>query len=319
MPPELQILLAIALDALLGDPRRIPHPVRLIGAFAAALERPLRALFRNAFASGLAHWLIVVSVAGAGAGGIFYAASRLHPLAGDFAAVILFYLGFAGRDLIDHAARVRRALEAGNLPEARRMAGMMVGRDTDNLDRAGVARAAVESVAENLVDGVTAPLLFAAAGGPVGLWVYKAISTLDSMFGHKDERCILFGRVAARMDDAANYLPARLTAPLIAVAACITGLNARLSLRILRRDGNKHESPNAGLSESAFAGALDVELGGVNHYGGEPEFQRLMNAGGAPVGTDHIRKACCLAIASALLFLLIVLAARALATGWLQS
>lgn len=319
MPLEIQILLAVALDAVLGDPRRIPHPVRLIGAFASALERPLRALFRSAFAAGLVHWLIVVSVAGAGACGIHCAAARLHPLAGDFAAVFLFYLGFAGRDLIDHAARVRLALEAGNLPEARRRVGMMVGRDTENLDQAGVARATVESVAENLVDGVTAPLFFAAAGGPVGLWVYKAISTLDSMFGHKDEAYILFGRTAARMDDAANYLPARITAPLIAVAACMIGLNARGSLRILRRDGRKHASPNAGLSEAAFAGALGVELGGLNHYGGEPERQAFLNHGGAPAGLVHIRQACRLAITASLLFLLIILIARVLAAGWLKS
>ena len=189
---EYQIMIAFAIDAVLGDPPWLPHPVKFIGKFAAGLEQPLRALFRSAFIAGLILWLIVLAAVAGIAGGVLFAAYRVHPLAGDIVGIFLIYLGFAGRDLYDHANRVYKALTADNLPEARRRVGMMVGRDTANLDQAGIVRATVESVAESVVDGVTAPFFFAVIGGPIGLWLYKAVNTLDSMFGHKDRRYIIF-------------------------------------------------------------------------------------------------------------------------------
>jgi len=311
---EYQVVIAFALDAVLGDPPWLPHPVRFIGKFAAGLEQPLRSFFRNAFIAGLILWLIVLAAVAAIAGGLLFAAYRVHPLAGDIAGILLIYLGFAGRDLLDHANRVYKALAADNLPEARHRVGMMVGRDTANLDQAGIARATVESVAESLVDGVTAPFFFAVIGGPVGLWLYKAVNTLDSMFGHKDRQYILFGRAAARIDDAANYLPARLTAPIVAIAAFLSGCNARASLRILRRDGRKHASPNAGLCEAAFAGALEVQLGGLNYYDGQPEYLPVLGDAKQPLTAQHIRQANRLMVTTALLFFFLLIGIRLLAT-----
>jgi adenosylcobinamide-phosphate synthase len=307
---EYQIIVAFALDAVLGDPAWFPHPVRFIGKFAAGLEQPLRSSIRNAFVAGLLLWLIVAGVVGGIVGGVLFAAYRIHPAAGDIAGIFLFYLGFAGRDLFDHANRVYKALIAGNLPEARRLVGMMVGRDTANLDQAGIARATVESTAESMLDGVTAPIFFAVIGGPVGLWIYKAVNTLDSMIGHKDRRYLYFGRAAAKIDDAANYIPARLTAPLVAVAALLTGCDARASLRMLRRDGRKHPSPNAGLCEAAFAGAMGVQLGGLNYYDGQPEHLPVMGDAKQALAARHIRQANRLMIVTALLFLLLLVTFR---------
>lgn len=309
---EYQIIIALAIDAVFGDPPWLPHPVKLIGRFAAKLEQPLRSLFHNAFIAGLILWLIVLATVAGIAGGVLFAAYRIHPLAGDIIGIFLIYLGFAGRDLFDHADRVYKALTTGNLGSARRRVGMMVGRDTANLDQANIVRATVESVAESLVDGVTAPFFFAVLGGPIGLWLYKAVNTLDSMFGHKDRQYILFGRTAARIDDAANYLPARLTAPLVPVAALLIGCNARNSLRILRRDGRKHASPNAGLCEAAFAGALEIQLGGLNYYDGHPEYLPTLGDDKQPLTADHIRQANRLIIITALLFLFLLLTFRLL-------
>lgn len=321
---EYQIMIAFALDAVLGDPSWFPHPVRIIGRFAAKLENPLRSLFRNAFGpwqafAGLMLWLIVILTVAGIAGGILFAAYMIYPPAGDILGIFLLYLGFAGRDLIDHANHVRKSLANNDLPKARCQVGLMVGRDTANLDQAEIVRATVESIAESMLDGVTAPIFFAVIGGPVGLWIYKAINTLDSMFGHKDQRYLYFGRVSAKIDDAANYIPARLTAPLVSIAAFLTGGNAADSLRILRRDGRKHPSPNAGLSEAAFAGALGVQLGGLNYYDGQPEQMPVMGDDKQPLAVRHIRQACLLMLVTALLFLFLLMTVRLLATryAWL--
>lgn len=309
---EYQIAIAFALDTVLGDPPWIPHPVKFIGAFAIRLEQPLRSLCRNAFVAGLVMWLTVIAAAGGIAGGILFAAYRLHPLAGDVIGIILIYFGIACRDLADHSQRVYKALAANDLPEARRRLGMLVGRDTASLDPAGMVRATVESVAENLADGVTAPIFFAVLGGPVSIWLYKAINTLDSMFGHKDRQYIRFGWISAKLDDAANYIPARITAPLVAVAAFFTGGNARESLRILRRDGRRHPSPNSGLCEASFAGAMEIRLGGLNYYDGVPESLPTLGDDKQPLTARHIRQANRLMIATAALFLLLVISLRLL-------
>jgi len=210
--PSVLLPLAVALDFALGDPPSWPHPVRVIGAVAARCEAvSRRALSREILAGGLC-WAVVMAVTVGVAWGALALAGALHPLAGDAVALYFLYAGVAARDLGRHATRVYRALEAGNLPLARREVSMIVGRDTDGLDASGVARACVESVAENIVDGVGAPLFWAAVFGPLGVMGYKAVNTMDSMFGYTNSRYIRFGRVAARADDAANWLPARLTA-----------------------------------------------------------------------------------------------------------
>ena len=171
-------------------------------------------------------------------------------------------------------------------------------------------RAAVESVAESLVDGVTAPLFFAVLGGPVGALVYKAINTLDSTFGYRTERYLRFGWASARADDAANFIPARLTAPLVALAALLQGRSPARALRVWWRDGRKHESPNAGLSEAAVAGALNVQLGGLNYYAGEALAKPAIGDPGEPLRRGHIWRANLLMFASAALALLLYMGLR---------
>jgi adenosylcobinamide-phosphate synthase len=226
-------------------------------------------------------------------------------------SVLVIYTTIAARDLARHSMAVLRPLAAGDLIEARRRVAAIVGRDTDRLDEAGVVRAAVESVAESTVDGVTAPLMFAALAGPVGAMVYRAINTLDSLFGHQDERYGQFGWAAARIDDLANYLPARLTAPLLCLAALLLRLRPGLAWRTLLRDGRNHASPNAGLTEAAMAGALGVHLGGVNHYDGQPLEKPTIGEAIVPLSARHIRLANALMFTTAGLFLMACLVLRA--------
>ncbi|MCX6900426.1 MAG: adenosylcobinamide-phosphate synthase CbiB [Verrucomicrobia bacterium] len=307
---ECQVIAAFALDLLLGDPRWLPHPVKLIGRFAAALEAPLRRSISNARVAGVIAVVIVLSVTGLIAFALVHCAAALHPIAGDVVSILLLYTTFATKDLAQHAHAVYRALADDGLPEARRRVAMIVGRDTANLDEREVVRATVESVAESLVDGVTAPLFFSVLGGPIGAMLYKAVNTLDSTFGYKDERYLQFGWASARLDDVANFLPARLTAPLVAVAAALLGHNALRSLRIWLRDGRKHASPNAGLSEAAVAGALGVQLGGLNYYGGEPSEHPRMGDPTRPLERRDIPRANALMLATATLALIVFNGAR---------
>jgi adenosylcobinamide-phosphate synthase len=264
---EYQILIAILLDQLLGDPRWLPHPVRIIGAACTGCERLTRALLPP-FAAGICSVALILGLTGATTWGMLAGATLLHPWLGSLVSILLLYTTIAPRDLVRHSTEVYTPLAAGDLPEARRRVGMIVGRDTAALDEAGVARATVESVAESMVDGVTAPLFFAVLGGPMGAMLYKAINTMDSMFGYKNERYRAFGWAAARLDDLANFLPARLTSLMIPAAAFLLRLDAKGALFILLRDRRKHASPNSGHTEAAVAGALGVQLGGPSPYFG---------------------------------------------------
>ena len=267
---EIQILIALLLDLVLGDPRWLPHPVRLIGRLIAALEGPARRAIPDARLAGSVTALAVIMAAALTTGAMIGIAGWIHPLLEDAVSILLLYTTLAARDLADHSIGVYRALERFDLAEARRLVSWLVGRDTERLTEAEVVRAAVESVAENTVDGIIAPLFFAAIGGPAMAMAYKAASTLDSMIGYRSERFIDFGRTAAKIDDGANYIPARLAAPIIAVAAALTGGRAAAAWRIARRDGRKHMSPNAGIAEAAFAGALGIRLGGIMQRRGRP-------------------------------------------------
>jgi adenosylcobinamide-phosphate synthase len=240
-------------------------------------------------------------------------ARAMHPVVADVVSIGIIYTTIAARDLARHSNAVRQALAAGDLPEARRRVAMMVGRDTDHLDEQGIVRGTVESVAESTVDGVTAPLFFAAVAGPVGAMVYRAISTLDSTFGHRNERYLEFGWASAKLDDVANYIPARLTAPLICVAAALTFQRPLASFRTLLRDGGNHDSPNAGLPEAAMAGALGVRLGGLNYYFGRPVSKPAIGEPARKLSRAHIANANAVMFATAAIFLAAVLSLRHLA------
>ena len=218
-------------------------------------------------------------------------ATIIHPLLGDLVAIGLLYTCFALQDLRRHALAVFHPLVIGDLATARKKIAMLVGRDTENLDEAGITRATVESVAENSVDGVTAPLLFAFIAGAPGAIFYKAVNTLDSTYGYKNERYFHFGWAAAKFDDLVTFLPARISALLVPLAAQLTGLNRLESWRMFRRDRHNHPSPNGGQIEAAFAGALGVKLGGLNYYAGEESNRPEMGDAKQPLEANHIKQA----------------------------
>jgi len=267
--PWVQLAAAFLLDLLLGDPRGWPHPVRLIGRLATWSEAVLRRLhFIPLRLAGVLAVFIVVGLSAFSAWALLQAAFLFHPLLGALASVVMLASTFAARDLAGHARAVLSALEAGDLPEARERVGMMVGRDTAEMSAQDVAQAAAESVAENTVDGVTAPLFYAMLFGPVGAIAYKAVNTLDSSFGYRNERYREFGWASAKIDDLANYLPSRLTVAALVPAAFLLRLRYDEIMASVRSTAALHASPNAGYPEAAFAGALGVRFGGSRFYGG---------------------------------------------------
>lgn len=309
MPPWAYLPAAVALDLIVGDPRWLPHPVALLGRLIAWADRWLP---RTRLA-GLALWLACASAAGATAWGALQLAALAGPGWATACWIALAAVGLASRSLAGHALAVARPLASDDLPAARRAVGMIVGRDTDALDADGVARAAVESVAENSNDGVIAPLFYLALGGPAALWVFKATSTLDSMVGYRDERYRRLGWASARADDLLGLIPARLTALAFALVAPVVGGSPWRTLAIAWRDGQRHPSPNAGVAEAAAAGALGLRLGGPASYRGEPSAKQLLHAEGRPPAPPDIGRSVWLMLAAALLLTAIATGAQALA------
>ena len=280
---------AAALDWLVGDPETWPHPVRWIGAACTAGERRLRRAEAGAeyeLAAGAGLTCVIVGRSYLLTALVLRAATRLDRALGAVAAVVLASTCLAGRSLADEGAAVLRALDANDLPRARQRLARIVGRDTAALDEHGISRAVIETLAESCCDGIVAPLFFLASGGVPAAMAFKAVSTLDSMIGHRTPEYLYFGRAAARLDDAANWLPARLTGLLIVALAS----RPAEAMAVYRRDRVRHASPNAGHPEAAMAGALGVELGGPSTYGGEPHDAPRLGAGlPLPVGSDAHR------------------------------
>jgi adenosylcobinamide-phosphate synthase len=300
-----RLAFAYALDLLLGDPEWFPHPVRGFGLLIRAGEGWLRSLGR-----GPRHELLAGAALTCSLTSIGWALGRPKDPSWQ---VLLAWTALATRSLLSESHAVIRALEAGDLALARGRLSRIVGRDTAHLNESEISRAVIETLAESACDGIVAPLFWLAAGGVSCAMSYKAINTLDSMIGHPEPPYRYFGRVAARLDDAANFIPARLTAAGIVVAAKLHQLDAECAHRIWRRDGNKHASPNAGQSEAAMAGALGVRLGGASSYDGHPHRAPLLNAAGRPPSVRDARSALSMvAIVSGMAFAaaLLVVAAR---------
>jgi adenosylcobinamide-phosphate synthase len=297
---------AYGLDLACGDPEWLPHPVRAIGALIRGLERLLYRR-RGRFWAGVALLLTTVGITLAVVALLLALAGRGGPSLRFLVSVTLIWMALATRSLLDHAEAVRRPLAASHLEDARAAVARMVSRDTQALDAVGVARACIESLAENLTDGCLSPLLFALAGGPIAAWGLKAVSTLDSMVGYRNARYAEFGWASARCDDLAHYLPARLLWVILPVASWCCGADARGGLRALRRDGGKTESPNSGLAEAGVAGALGAELGGPGCYAGEMVEKARLNPGAAAPQTADIRRAQRLVLVASALPLLAVL------------
>jgi len=264
---------AYALDWCVGDPEWLPHPVRLMGWSIDAAERALRRSCSGNRFELVAGGVVAVGVPVLSALCVYALLKHLktnHPAVATASEIWLASACLSTRNLLDEAADVMRALENEDLERARLRVARIVGRDTGELGQEEICRALVETLAESLSDGIVAPLFYLAIGGTPLAMAYKAINTLDSMIGHKDEKYLYFGKVAARMDDVANYVPARISALLLCLAAELTPrASGTRTGQVWLRDGSKHESPNAGQVEAAMAGLLGVRLGGTNKYAGE--------------------------------------------------
>lgn len=260
------------LDCWLGDPQHWPHPIRVIGNVINLVQRAVRRVChsdRALMLGGALLWIIVVGATWALSWGILALAYRLHEWLGVAVEIWMIYTLLAGRCLGDAAREVEKPLRAGDLTQSREKLSWIVGRDTSQLQPPQITRAVVETVAENSVDGVIAPLFFLLLGGAPLAMAYKAVNTLDSMVGYKHQKYRAIGMVSARIDDIANFIPARLSWLLLALAAKLCGNDASSALRIGWRDRRNHSSPNCAWPEATVAGALGIRLGGPNDYFGE--------------------------------------------------
>lgn len=310
------VLGGFVLDALFGDPAWLPHPVVYMGKAISKLEKFLRPRLPKTPQGELLGGAIVAFCLPVGTflltGLVCWGAARLHPLLG--LAVQMFWCGqaLAARGLVQESTNVYKELKKPDLPGARKAVSRIVGRDTAELTAEGVTKAAVETVAENASDGVIAPLLYMLLGGAPLALTYKAINTMDSMLGYKNEKYLYFGRVPAKLDDAANYIPSRLAGLLWVAAAALTGNSARGAWKIWRRDRRRHASPNSAQTESACAGALGVQLAGPAYYFGQYYPKRTIGDALRPIEPEDILRANRMMVAESILALAIGLGLRVL-------
>ena len=310
------VLGGFVLDTLFGDPPWLPHPVVLMGKAISALEKRLRARLPQTPQGELLGGAVVAFTLPVGTflltSLVCLGAAKLSPWLGM--AVQMFWCGqaLAAKGLAQESTNVYRALIKPDLPAARKAVSRIVGRDTQNLTLEGVTKAAVETVAENASDGVIAPLLYMLLGGAPLALTYKAINTMDSMLGYKNEKYLYFGRAAAKLDDAANYLPSRLAGLLWCAAAALTGNSPKGAWRIWRRDRRCHTSPNSAQTESACAGALGVQLAGPAYYFGEYYAKPTIGDPLRPIEPEDIRRANRMMYAESVLALAVGLAVRAI-------
>ena len=310
------VLGGFVLDALFGDPAWLPHPVVYMGKAISKLEKFLRPRLPKTPQGELLGGAIVAFCLPVGTflltGLVCWGAARLHPLLG--LAVQMFWCGqaLAARGLVQESTNVYKELKKPDLPGARKAVSRIVGRDTAELTAEGVTKAAVETVAENASDGVIAPLLYMLIGGAPLALTYKAINTMDSMLGYKNEKYLYFGRVPAKLDDAANYLPSRLAALLWVAAAAFTRNDAKGAWKIWRRDRRNHASPNSAQTESACAGALGVQLAGPAYYFGEYYAKPTIGDALRPIEPEDILRANRMMVAESILALAIGLGLRVL-------
>lgn len=299
----------LVLDLIFGDPRWLYHPVRMIGALITLLEKGLRNIAgedqkkRQAAGAVLVFLVIVVSTAVPFL--ILKAADYLSPVAGYVIESFFCYQLLAVKSLRLESSRVYDKLVEEDLSGARKAVSMIVGRDTQSLDEEGVTKAAVETVAENTSDGIIAPLLYMMAGGAVLGFLYKAVNTMDSMIGYKNEKYLYFGRTAAKLDDLLNYIPARVSALLMIAASFFLGMSTSGAWKIYRRDRRKHASPNAAQTEAVCAGALKVQLAGNAYYFGKLYEKETIGDAIRPVEAKDIKRAGNLALVTAILTILL--------------
>lgn len=265
-----RIISSYIIDLLFGDPQWFPHPVRGIGKIISFFDRRLRGKKAKWIerTKGVVLFILVTVFSCLSVYFFIETAGKISPFLAKTAWIFSAYLTLATRDLIGHSEKIFLELKRNDIKEARKKLGLIVGRDTQDLSKKQIITATIESLAENTNDGITAPLFYLFIGGPVFAFFYKAVNTLDSMVGHKDEKYIHFGWFSARMDDILNFIPARITGVLIVMAAFMLSKDGKNAARIMLKDGNKHPSCNSGISEAAMAGALGIRLGGICSYEG---------------------------------------------------
>lgn len=283
------------LDLLVGDPHWMPHPIRLIGGLIAKCSKWNRAELKKGeqFWRGVAMTILVVCLTAVVAAAILVVGYWLHPFAGCIIEGIMTYQILATKCLKVESMKVYEALKKDDLEGARYAVSMIVGRDTQVLDATGVAKAAVETVAENTSDGVIAPLIYLAIGGPILGFLYKAINTMDSMVGYKNDKYMYFGRCAAKLDDVVNYIPARISALFMIAVSFLPGkaYDGKGAWRIWRRDRRKHASPNSAQTEAVCAGSLGVQLAGDASYFGKIVKKPTIGDALRPVEYEDIKRA----------------------------
>ncbi|MEW6623429.1 MAG: adenosylcobinamide-phosphate synthase CbiB [Bacillota bacterium] len=283
---EMIVLSAVLLDLIMGDPRWLPHPVVYIGKTIARAEGIIRSITNTPAGLKMAGCILVFAVV-LGTYGFYWLmlwlAFKISNWLGVLLSIFVLSQAIAVKSLYQHAMQVAVPLKAGDLNGARQALAMIVGRDTHILDESEITRGVVETVSENTVDGITAPLFYAFIGGPALAMAYKAVNTLDSMIGYKDERYLYLGWAGARLDDLANYLPARITGLLYLLAAPFTPGGLKGVWNTIISYARRHPSPNSGIPEAAVAGALQVQLGGTNYYRGAPSYRAVMGEAKRPL------------------------------------
>lgn len=288
------VIIGFLLDAVFGDPYNMPHPIRLIGNLISKLDKLLYrddTSDRQKFIRGMILALTVIVLSAVCPLIILIICYRINIYAGVIVQGVMCYYLIAAKCLKTESMKVYSAIEKDDTEGARYAVSMIVGRDTDRLDRNGIIKAAVETVAENTSDGVTAPLFYMIIGGAVLGFVYKAVNTMDSMIGYKNDKYMYFGRFAAKLDDILNYIPARLTAVFMIIAAFISGDNGRNAFKIWRRDRRKHKSPNSAQTEAVCAGALEIQLAGDAYYFGKLLKKDTIGDDLKPIENEDIKRA----------------------------
>ncbi|MEW5908632.1 MAG: adenosylcobinamide-phosphate synthase CbiB [Thermodesulfobacteriota bacterium] len=306
------LIAAFILDLLFGDPETLPHPIRWMGKSITRLEPLFRIPSSHLIASGALFSILLISGTWGVTAAVIKLGTDLHPYLGIVFETVIIYYAISAQSLEKEAMRVFEALNGGSLEDARNRVSRIVGRDVDRLDASRVSQATVESVAESLVDGVISPLFFAWIGGAPLAMAYKMVNTLDSMIGHMDETYIHFGKTSAKIDDVANFFPARASVPVVSLCAHLLNRRGGEAFMTAIREGRLHLSPNSGFSEAAFSGALGIRLGGSSHYDGQPVDKPVIGKQFRLSRPADIRKACDLMLLSSVTWVSLISACSAL-------
>lgn len=311
----LPMLIGFIIDIILGDPYSLPHPVRLMGTLISRLEKFVRSRFNDLRKGGIFLALTVIFLSSGIPFACMFFAYKISTVLGIAVESVFCYYLIAAKCLRDESMKVYRAISENDTEKARKAVSMIVGRDTDVLDENGIIKAAVETVAENTSDGVTAPIMYISIGGAVLGFFYKAVNTMDSMIGYKNEKYADIGRFAARLDDFLNYIPSRLTALAMILSAYLLRLDGKNAFHIWKRDRRKHASPNSAQTESVCAGALNIRLAGNAYYFGELHKKEFIGDDIRPPENEDIRRANRLMYCTSVIVLMISAAFRAVIWG----